>query len=156
MLKKLILCLSTLAMIFSLSSSNLMAQGNNSPTGEGQPKKQSPFLITSKLPHLTKLLMQQWDNPTLHLTEEQKPQLLVVRKDTIAGVENLAPQIASLQKQVTEGIFIGKTPEELHSIVQAISKLKAKATMIHLKCIFDTSKILTKQQLDILQSHCNP
>ena len=150
MLKKIILCLSALALIFSLSSTNLMAQGNNSPAGKGQQKKQSPFLITGELPHLTKLLMQQWDNSTLHLTEEQKPQLLVVRKETIAGVENLAPQIASLQKQVTEGIFIGKTPDELHSIVQAISKLKAEATMIHLKCIFDTSNILNQQQLDIL------
>ena len=115
-----------------------------------QQKNKSPFLITGELPHLTKLLMQQWDNPTLNLTEDQKPQLLVVRKETIAGVKNLAPQVASLQKQVTEGIFIGKTPDELHSIVQAISKLKAEATMIHLKCIFDTSEILNQQQLDIL------
>jgi len=150
MLKILILCLATLAIIFSLSSTNLMAQGNNSPTGEGQQKKQSPFLITGELPHLTKLLMQQWDNSTLHLTETQKPQLLVVRKETMAAVKNLTPQISSLQKQVTEGIFIGKTPDELHSIVQAISKLKVEATMIHLKCIFDTSKILNRQQLDIL------
>ena len=150
MLKKTILCLSTLAIIFSLLSTNLIAQNINSPTEEGQQKKQSPFLITGGLPHLTKLLMQQWDNSTLHLTEEQKPPLLVVRKETIAGVKKLSPQIASLQKQVTEGIFIGKTPDELHSIVQAISKLKAEATMIHLKCIFDTIKILNQQQLDIL------
>ena len=150
MLKNLILSLATLAIIFSLSSTNLMAQDNNSPAGKHQQKKQSPFLITGELPHLTKLLMQQWDNSTLHLTEDQKPQLLVVRKETMAGVKNIAPQIASLQKQVTEGIFIGKTPDELHSTVQAISKLKAEATMIHLKCIFDTSKILNQQQLDIL------
>ena len=150
MLKKIILSLATLAIIFSVSSTNLMAQGNNSPAGEGQQKKQSPFLITGELPHLTKLLMQQWDNSTLQLTEDQKPHLIVVRKETMAGVKNLAPQIASLQKQVAEGIFIGKTPDELHSIVQAISKLKAEATMIHLKCIFDTSKILNQQQLDIL------
>lgn len=142
MLKKIILCLAALTIIFSLSSTNLMAQS--------QQKKQSPFLITGELPHLTKILMQQWDNTTLHLTEDQKPQLLVVRKETMAGVKNIAPKIASLQKQVTEGIFIGKTPDELHSIVQTISKLKAEATMIHLKCIFDTSNILNQQQLDIL------
>lgn len=142
MIKKIILFLTTLTIIFSLSSTNLVAQG--------QQKKQSPFLIADELPHLTKLLMQQWDNSTLHLTEDQKPLLLVVRKETMAGVKNIAPQIASLQKQVTDGIFIGKTPDELHSIVQAISKLKAEATMIHLKCIFDTSKILNQEQLDIL------
>lgn len=107
-------------------------------------------MITGELPHLTKLLIKQWDNATLHLTDEQKTQLLVVRKETIEGVQNLAPQIASLQKQVTEGIFNGETPDELYSVVQTISKLKAEATMIHLKCIYDTSKILSQQQLDIL------
>ena len=150
MLKKMMLCLAVLATTFSLSCTSLMAQGNNSPAGDNQQNKQSPFLITSELPHLTKLLMQQWDNSTLRLTEEQKTQLLVVRKETMAGVKNLAPQIASLQKQVTEGIFIGKTPGELNSVIQAISKLKSEATMIHLKCIYDTSKILNQQQLDIL------
>ena len=151
MLKKIVLCLASLAIIFSLSSTNLKAQGNNSSAEEGQKKQSpSPFLITSELPHITKLLMQQWDNSTLHLTEEQKPSLLAVRKETITGVKKLSPQIASLQKQVTEGIFIGKTPEELHSIVHAISELKAEATMIHLKCIFDTIKILSQQQLYFL------
>ena len=150
MSKNLVRYLIALVIIFSLSSSNLMAQGNNSPAGEGQQNKQSPFLITGELPHLTKLLVQKWDDSALQLTEEQKPRLLVVRKETIAGVKNLAPKIALLQKQVTEGIFIGKTPDELHSTVQAISKLKAEATMIHLKCIFDTSRILNQQQLDIL------
>lgn len=150
MLKNIIRHLVVLVIILPLSSTILMAQGNNSSVAEGQQNKQSPFLITGELPHLTKLLMQQWDNPALQLTEEQKPQLLVVRKETMAGVKNLTPQIASLQKQVTEGIFIGKTPDELQSTVQAISKLKAEATMIHLKCIFDTSRILNQQQLDIL------
>ncbi len=150
MLKRKILFFPILLAIFLLSSTNLMAQSNNSPGRDNQQNKQSPFLITSELPHLTKLLMKQWDNSTLHLTKEQKSQLLVVRKETMAGVKNLAPQIASLQKQVTEGIFIEKTPDELNAAVQAIAKLKAEATMIHLKCIYDTRKILNQQQLDIL------
>jgi hypothetical protein len=94
--------------------------------------------------------MQQWDNPTLHLTEEQKTQLLVVRKETITGVKSLTPQIISLQEQVTDDIFMGKTPDDLDSVVQTISKLKTEATMLHLKCIYDTSQILNQQQLDIL------
>lgn len=127
-----------------------MAQGNGSTTAMSPQNKQSPFLITGKLPHLTKLLKQQWDNPVLQLTDEQKPKLLVIRKQTITGIKNLAPKIASLQKQITEGISTGKTPDELHSTVQTISKLKAEATMIHLKCIFDTRKVLNKRQLNIL------
>ena len=150
MFKKMFLSLAILITMFSLSSTNLMAQDNSSPEKGKQQQKQSPFLITSELPHLTKLLMQQWDNTKLQLTEEQKDQLLVVRKETMTRVKDLAPRIAPLQKQVTEGIFSGKTPDELSIAVQGIAKLKTEATMVHLKCIHDTSEILNQQQLDLL------
>ena len=150
MLKKMLLSLAILITMFSLSSTNLMAQNNSSPEKGNQQQKQSPFLITSELPHLTKLLMQHWDNTKLQLTEEQKNQLLIVREETMTGVKGLAPKIAPLQEQVTEGIFSGKTPDELSVAVQDIAKLKTKATMIHLKCIYDTSEILNQQQLDLL------
>ena len=94
--------------------------------------------------------MQHWDNTKLQLSEEQKTLLLVVREETMKGVKGLAPQIAPLQEQVTEGIFSGKTPDELSVAVQDIAKLKTEATMIHLKCIYDTSEILNQQQLDLL------
>lgn len=152
MIKKTILSLAFLGMIFSLSGANLMAQENNSRPGTGQQEKQSAFLITGGLPHLTKLLMHHWDNSALNLTEEQKTKLLVVRKETIAGIQNLGPQITPLEKEVTEGIFNGKTPDELHSLVHDIAILKAQATMLHLKCIYDTGKILDQQQLDILMN----
>ena len=150
MLKKTILCLAILTTIFLLSGTALVAQDNDPSARDNQQKNQSPFLITSGLPHLTKLLMQQWENPTLHLTKEQKTQLLVVRKGTITAVKNLTPKIIALQKQVTDGIFLRETPDDLDSVVQTISKLKTEATMIHLKCIYDTSQILSQQQLDIL------
>ncbi len=150
MLKKVTLSLVVVVSIFLLSETVLMAQDSGSSEKDNQQQKQSPFLIANELPHLTKLLIQQWDNPKLQLSEEQKKQLLAVREETMAGVKNLAPQIPPFQKQVTEGIFDGKTPAELSPAVQAISKLKAEATMIHLKCIYDTSKILSQQQLDLL------
>jgi hypothetical protein len=150
MLRKMTLILAVLTIIISMSGTILRAQDNSTPGKDNQQQKQSPFLITSELPHLTKLLIQQWDNSELKLTEEQKAQLLVVRKETISGVKSLAPKILPLQKQVVEGIFSGKTPNELNAAVQAISKLKTEATMIHLKCIYDTNKILNQQQLDLL------
>ena len=150
MLKKMALCLAVLTTIFSLSGTVLMAQDNSTQEKDKLQQKQSPFLITSDLPHLTKLLIQQWDNSELKLTEDQKTQLLVVRKETMSGVQGLAPQILPLQRQVAEGIFSGKTPDELNAAVQTISKLKTEATMIHLKCIYDTNAILTQRQLDLL------
>ncbi len=125
--------------IFTLFATNVMAQG-----------KSSPFLITGKIPHLTKLLIQQWDNPDLNLTDQQKPKLLKIRTETLTNVRKLAPEIDSLEKQVADGILSGKTPTELSPIVFTIAKLKAEETMIQLECIDATSKILDKQQLEIL------
>ena len=150
MMKKSALLIAVFVMAFSLSVGNLMAQGNNSPAGAGKQKKTTPFLITGKLPHLTKMLMQQWDNPELNLQDAQKSKLLVVREETISGVRRIGGEIAPLEKQVAEGIFAGKTPDELGPIVQEIAGMKAEATMLHLRCISNTSEILDKQQLDFL------
>ncbi len=112
----------------------------------------SPFLITEGLPHLTKLLVAQWDNPALKLTPEQREQLLVVRKKTISAVKQITPKVATLRQQVMDGIAVGKTPEELDVMVQELAQLKASATQVHLRCIYDTQKILTSEQLRILKN----
>ena len=144
MMKNRLLLVTLLFMVFSLSAGSVMAGGSGK-------QKNSPFLITGQLPHLTKLLMKQWDNTELHLSEEQKSKLLVVRKETIGGVQKLGKEIAMREKQVVDGSLGGKSPEELHSLVQEIEKLKGEATMVHLRCIYTTSKILDQQQLDLLK-----
>ena len=139
--KKCIITLTLLLISFSAVSG--MAQGN----GE---KNSPPFLINGKMPHMTKLLMQQWDNADLHLSEEQKQKLLVVRKDTIGGVQTLGKEIAPLENQIAEGIRSGKTPEELKAVVQSVAKLKTEATMVHLRCLASTRAILSKEQVSLL------
>ncbi len=148
-IKRTILVIAVLTVIISISTATLMAQEKNAPAGNGQ--QNSPFLITSNLPHLTKMVKQHWDNPALHLSEEQKTKLLVVRQETLAAVGKLIKEITPLEKQVTEGIFAGKPPDELHSLVQTIGSLKVKATMIHLRCIEDTARILDQEQMDVLR-----
>ncbi|MBU0943653.1 MAG: hypothetical protein KJ804_07480 [Proteobacteria bacterium] len=148
MMKRSVLLSTVLLLIFSLAAANLMAQeGRN-----GKEKNNPPFLITGNLPHLTKLLMQEWNNSQLNLSDEQKSNLLVVRKETIAGAQKIGQEIAPLEKQVAEEIFRGETPEALQSIVQAIAKLKAEATMLHLRCIYSTRRILDGYQLEILRN----
>ena len=138
MRKKLFVLMASVT-IFALTVTSLMAQG-----------KSSPFLITGKIPHLTKLLMQQWDDPELNLSDLQKPKLLEIRKETLTRVRDLAPEIGSLEKQVADGIFSGQTAEDLSSIVTTIAKLKAEETMIQLRCIDATQKILDQRQLEVL------
>ncbi len=132
-----------LFMVFSLSAIFVMADGNKQP-------KNSPFLITGKLPHPTKLLMQQWDNEELHLSKEQKTKLLVVRKETMGNVQKLGKEITELEQQVVDGSLGGKSPEELRSLVQKIGQLKGEATIVHLNCIHTTNTILDQQQFDFL------
>ena len=143
MMKKQLLLVTLLLTVFSLSTVSVMAEGSKK-------QKSSPFLITGKLPHLTKLLKQQWDNAELHLSAEQKSKLLVVRKETISSVKKLGQEITALEKQVVDGVLGGKPPEALHSLIQEIEKLKGKATMVHLRCIHTTQMILNRQQLDLL------
>lgn len=143
MKKNQLVIVTLLFMIFSLSAIFVMAEGN------GQPKN-SPFLITDKLPHPTKLLMQQWDNAELNLSEEQKTKLLVVRKKTMGNVKKLGKEITVLEQQVVDGSLGGKSPEELRSLVQEIGQLKGEATMVHLRCIHTTNTILDQQQIDFL------
>ena len=144
MIKKLLIGFSFLFLFFCLSTATVTARG------KGQ-QKNSPFLITGKMPHLTKLLMQQWNNTELHLTEEQKEKLLIVREETIGGVQQLGKKIAVLEQQIADESLAGKLPREIKPLVQQVEKLKGEATMIHLHCIYKTSIILNKEQLAVLK-----
>ena len=135
-----------LATLLSLALFTLAASIQAAPdTG-----KSTPFLINGKMPHLAMLVKQQWDNPALKLTEEQKKQLQEVRKETMEGAQALGAKIMPLEQQVAEGIASGKTPKELKGLVDQVAALRAQATMIHLQCIYKTKKILSKEQMGVL------
>ena len=139
-----------LLLVFSLTVTNGMAQGAGAD--KGKQKNSTPFLITGKMPHLTKILMQHWDNAELNLLDEQKSKLLVVRKETIGNAQKLGKEISPLENQVATESLSGKTPEELKELVQKVAGLRAEATMVHLQCIYDTSNILNEKQLALLHN----
>ena len=110
-----------------------------------------PFLIQTKLPHLTKLVAKKWDSPVLALSQAQKVKLLKIRKRTIGGAKKLNKQIVALERVVVKASRKGVEPSKLKEKVFNLAKLRAKATMLHLRCIYDTRKILTKKQLLVLR-----
>jgi hypothetical protein len=111
----------------------------------------SPFLINkSALPHLTKLLIQNWDKGALGLTKEQKEKLLKVRKTTLGGVKKLKEEISSLEDEVIESMVDREDISKLDKRLQEIAKLKIEATKLHLKCISDTLNILNDKQIEYL------
>jgi len=103
----------------------------------GQPvldKNALPFLINGRLPHLTGMLMKQWDNPELGLTDQQKRWLKVVREETIADVKRLTSEVATLEKQVVDGINSGLEPDDLYPAERP--KRQPQESSTPLQCLF--------------------
>jgi len=111
----------------------------------------SPFLINSeRLPHLTKLLIQNWDKAKLGLTAEQKTRLLKVRKETLSGIKRIKASLAPLEEEVADAMVDRESPDSVDAQLKQIAQLKLEATKIHLKCIADTTSILSDEQLEVL------
>jgi len=150
------LLLSLLAAGLLASSSLQAANGMNTQAPsqkmmkKGNKKAASPFLITVGLPHMTKLVKQNWDNPKLNLTAEQKEKLLVVRKTTIGGVKVVKPQIMQLQRKIKQMTMSGADISKISPLIDQVAVLKADASKVHVKCIHDTKNILTKKQIAYL------
>jgi len=113
--------------------------------------KQKPFLIHGKLPHLTGTIMQLWDDEDLALTPKQKTKLKQIRLRTIGGLGTIKGEVFPLEAEIVEASTNGATPESLEEDVEKLAELRAEATIIHLKCIYDTRKVLTKKQLQLIE-----
>jgi len=113
--------------------------------------KQKPFLIHGQLPHLTGIIMQLWDDEDLALTPEQKTKLKQIRLRTIGGLGTIKGEVFPLETEIVEASANGAKPESLENDVEKLAELRAEATMIHLKCIYDTKKVLTKKQLQLIE-----
>ena len=111
----------------------------------------SPFLINKEeLPHMTKILIENWDKATIHLSDEQKTKLLKVRKETMDGIKEIKPQIGKLEKTILEMSVDEEELKDIRPLVDKVAKLKVDATMIHLKCIKDSIEILDEKQLEAI------
>jgi len=113
--------------------------------------KPKPFLIQGKLPHLTMMVKMMWDDQDLALTPTQKQKLLKIRKETISGVQKLKKKIMQLESKIVTASNQGANPASLKKDVYKLANMRAQATMLHLKCIYNTRKILTEEQRDILE-----
>ncbi len=113
--------------------------------------KHAPFLINRDgLPHLTKLLMQNWDKAKLGLTPEQKTKLLAIRKDTLGSVGRIKKVLEPLETEVIEAMIDREDPKSVEKQIARIAALKAEATRAHLKCISETLKVLNDEQVAYL------
>ena len=152
-------------LLLSLVTMGLLAvpslQAQQSGQGQGKAQKQnkmgkkqgkpSPFLISKGLPHMTMIIKQNWENPTLALSADQKKKLLVVRKTTVGGIQALKPEIMPLQKKIKQMTMNGADTSKINPLIDELAVLKAKITKVQVKCIHDSKNILTKAQVQFLQ-----
>ncbi len=115
-------------------------------------KKSSPFLIKKGLPHMTKLVKMNWDNPKLALTAEQKEKLLNVRESVMGMVQRIKPEVAALQQEIIQASRSGTSSQALKEKIEKLASLEAEATLGHLGCIEQTKAILTPEQTALLLS----
>jgi len=113
--------------------------------------KQKAFLIHGKLPHLTGTIMQLWDDEDLALSQDQKAKLIKVRMRTVGGLGTIKGEVFPLEDEIVQASQDGTNPDELEDSVEKLAELRAEATMIHLRCIYDTKKILSKEQLQLVE-----
>ena len=134
------------AAFLGCGSAELQASG-----AKAKPVDNPPFLITEGLPHWVGPLMKRWDDPVLALDPAQKEALLRSRAQTMASVKRLSGATSALEARVVAGSKAQQPPEELRALVEEISRLKAEATMVHLRCLHETRSILSAAQLDSLK-----
>lgn len=115
-----------------------------------QAAQKPPFLILNGIPHYTGMIKMHWDNKELALSKEQKVKLLQIRKETMQGIVSMKKKINTLEAKVFEKIEFDSELKEFDSILEQIATYKTYATKVHLKCVYDTKKVLTETQLDIL------
>jgi hypothetical protein len=142
---KLISLLTATLLVTSIGSTALSANQTQKKT----PTK--PFLIQGKLPHLTMMVKILWNDEDLALTKDQKSKLLIVRKETVTKAKALGKKINKLESEIVKASNNGINPTMLKEKVYKLASLRTEATMIHLKCIYNTRKILTKEQLEVLE-----
>ena len=113
--------------------------------------KNSPFLMNQdELPHLTKMLMEHWDKAKLGLTDEQKGKLLLIRTETITGVKKVKKALKVLEAEVIEMTVDEEALKDIKPKVDEVAKLKAEAIMIQLKCLQESIKLLTDEQMEYI------
>jgi len=136
----------------TLLTATLLITGSTTLLSANQGSKQAkPFLIQGQLPHLSGMVKILWDDEDLALTPDQQATLLSIRQNTMKSAKALKVEIIKLENIVVKRSEDGAKPETLKEMVQKIASLRVEATMLHLKCIYNTRATLSKEQLEILE-----
>jgi hypothetical protein len=68
----------------------------------------------------------------------------------MSAVLGLAQELDPLESSLARQAMDGAPPEQLVSLVETISTLKTRATMVHLTCLHNTMEVLDDRQLTLL------
>lgn len=111
----------------------------------------SPFLLNNEgLPHLTKLLIVNWDKKKLGLSDDQKEKLLVVRHETLSAIQKIKQKVQVLEDEIIELTVDGESLEDIYPKIEEVAKLKVEATKVQLRCLKKSMEILNDDQIEFL------
>ena len=113
--------------------------------------RNAPFLMNqSALPQLTLLLMKNWGKGKLGLSDEQRKKLLNIRSRVITNIKKIKEELYSIERDIIEMTIYADEIELIENKVHEASTLKAKATMIQIRCILESVEILNEEQMTVL------
>lgn len=111
----------------------------------------SPFLLNNEgLPHLTRLLLMNWDKAKLGLSDEQKEKLLVVRHETLGAVGDIKQKVQLLEQEIIDLTVDGEPLEKIYPKIEEVAKLKVEATKVQIRCLKKSMEILNDEQIEFL------
>ena len=68
----------------------------------------------------------------------------------MTGVKKIKQALKPLQSEIMDLMYDGADLKLLQPKVDEVAKLKAQATMIHLKCLKDSIEVLTDKQMEYI------
>ena len=92
-----------------------------------------------------------WDDEDLALTPEQKTKLKHIKQRTIGSLVTIKGEVFPLEEEIVSASNNGVNPDTLEDSLEKLAELRAEATMLHLRCLYDTRKTLTQKQLEIME-----
>jgi len=73
-----------------------------------------------------------------------------VRKETLKAVKGIKIQLRPLEDEIAEAMIDRENPKSVEKNLEKIAKLKLEASKVHLKCIAQTTAILSEEQVTFL------
>lgn len=111
------------------------------------------FLIPKNLPYLVGLSLYDPSSSNLNLTKEQIEKILLIKENLTKNATPIALKVKELELELMQKVALDENipvAKEYYKNLEEIAKLRVELSKIHLDCIEQVRKVLTKKQYEEL------